>query len=71
MSILKTIADALSATSDVYDADAEKAKVVLEELSSAGYVIVPKEPTNEMWRAADYQGASEVWGAMIEAAPKP
>ena len=54
---------------------------VLRELNRAGYVIVPKEPTDEMLHAKhpdhkegvdgwlDFWDAKEVWEAMIGAAP--
>lgn len=39
-------------------------------LSDAGYVIVPKEPTEEMWLASSREDGNP-WHVMIEAALTP
>jgi hypothetical protein len=46
---------------------------VIRELAAAGYVIVPKVPTDAMVNSAHHacmDGPKYVWRAMIEAAPK-
>jgi hypothetical protein len=53
-----------------------RAKTVIAALDAAGYVVVPKEPTEEMRtsgiQAYDENGpsAAAIWRAMIEALPK-
>ena len=47
------------------------AQGVLDALAEAGYVIVPREPTEAMLAAGRYNHAErddEIWQAMVEAA---
>ena len=46
-----------------------KAKAAYARLSASGYVIVPREPTDEMIAAGeDRMLAADVWSAMLAAA---
>jgi len=47
-----------------------RARLALSVLEAAGYVVVPKELTPEMWDAAEaaYQSPAAMWTAMLSAA---
>ncbi len=43
---------------------------VIEALDAAGYVIAPKEPTEEMYQAAEMEvGILQIYRAMLNAKP--
>lgn len=56
----------------VDDQDRTVARAVLADINGAGYVIVPREPTDAMIGSGDAQySAGSVWRSMIHEALKP
>lgn len=58
------------------DAALAKARAALKAAEEAGWVLVPKEPTKEMWKAGIRHLDSECsnmawWRALIAARPSP
>ena len=52
MGIVELMARAINQT-DLFAERTEAAKNALSALEAAGYVVVPREPTHEMWAAGD------------------
>lgn len=49
---VEVMAEAIASVNDEFGLSLDQAQAALSALDAAGYAVVPKEPTREMWAAS-------------------